>query len=806
MNDLLKDQELDFSVSKSKYIAIYPSKKPQNNTGEKQKPVEIIHSYVGWVMDSLSNESIPYAKIRIAGSNRGVYTDEDGKFIIRTADKNFSVIISALGFRTVSIPSSKFKRRGGYRHMMTPEVNSLPEIKVEYLAEGMTISRDISSLQIRPSRLGLTPGTTEPDVFRSVQNIPGINSANETVSEMQIRGGTSDQNLLIWDGITLYHPGHFSGMISALNPYMVKSAEVHRGVYSPEFGGRASGLVNLKSIDEVPEKISFGAGVNLLDLDAHLTAPLGKKWAVQVAGRRSYTNQLETLTYNKYADRVFQQTQFVREDQFFVETFEDTTITDSVFVDNAFFFQDINAKVLFQPSPRSKTSISFIRTDNALTFNQNSVEYQSNIDLGTSTTGIGLTTDFAWSEKFKSSLTASFSQYQFYMDNLDVELEDSSTFLWNRTNGLFSIDWKLDNEYKLNDKHSIDFGYQGGYYDVNYSITEREDGELAYSEVDTVSSAVASSVYARHVFKNDKWLTKSGIRLTHLSLGNFILPQPRFYGQYALNRVFTVKASAGLQSQYLSQVEDIDQAVFGLSNRIWVLAEEDGEGLIQSQVYDVGFAARYKGWHFEVEGYFKSINGIVNFSDNLNFSSGFLRGQATSMGFDVLVKKRIKAYRTWLTYTLSDVLYEFDSGLGVFASPFNQPHVLRWVHMVNWKRFEASLAFKVASGKPYTKADGLTYDDEEEEWQINYGTINAERLPVYHRLDLSVMYTFRSPKEDSRWRLKVGGGVINLYDQKNYLSRTYRVEVDENDNPSTVTIDRYFLRFTPNFLFRIEFE
>lgn len=808
MNALLKGNDLGCSVSDKKYVVIYPKKEV---TAIKKN-----RAYMGWVTDTRSMSPIPYAKVKIAGTNKGVYADELGKFLVNTGEDRFSLVVTALGYSKMIVSSDQFKKRKGLNISMKPDIQEFPEIVVEYLAEGITVSKDVSSLTVRPQRMGATPGTTEPDVFRTMQNIPGINSADETVSEMQIRGGTADQNLLIWEGITLYHSGHFNGMISSLNPNMVDKAEIHRGVYSPYYGGRASGLMDFSSMDKLPKKTSFGAGINLVNADAYVKTPIGKKWGLLLSARRSYFDLLPTVTYQKYADRIFQQTNFGRNSTVVVETFEDTVISTVKDVFNRFRFLDINGKLLFQPNAKSKTSISFLRTGNRLIYEvieQNEDTTTQNYLLTTDNIGVSAKSSYHWNQCWSSKIAGSYSAYQYgFNERLVYSDALNDSVISSKYNGVQSLGWEIDNQFKINKNHEVRFGYQGELLNVFYTLNETIGPQEEFDESRSVSGNV-HAFYGNHIWKKKKWLSRIGFRSGYATSARLLFLEPRIYLQYEVNKLLTVKTGYGMQNQFVSQVEDFDQAHVGLSNRGWVLAnDEEDLPVLRSDILDMGLVFRWKGWHFEVDAYSKYISGVVNFVNNPASASNFERGNASSNGIDFMLKKRWKAYRTWITYSLSSVKYQFGEKDDQFASPFNQPHVFRWVNAFSLGNLELSMAFKVATGKPYTKAIGLEEDDDpnlplDERYSIVYGKLNAERLSIYHRLDFTALYTFKPAREDARWRIRTGISILNMYDRKNHLDRGYRLLYNEDTGDIGIsTVDRYYLRFTPNILFRFEFE
>jgi len=130
------------------------------------------------------------------------------------------------------------------------------------------------------------PGLTEPDVLQSIQLLPGVQSPTETAAGIYIRGGTPDQNLVLWDGIKIYHSGHFFGTISAFNPYITEDVKLYKSGTKARYGNRISGVIDITSDYDIPEKIEGGFGSNMTHADAYLSATIGKSSAVIISARR----------------------------------------------------------------------------------------------------------------------------------------------------------------------------------------------------------------------------------------------------------------------------------------------------------------------------------------------------------------------------------------------------------------------------------------------------------------------------------------------------------------------------------------
>lgn len=802
---IFKNTELTFTKVNQKYYSIQPSNVEWNISGT--------------IRDADGNP-IPYAKLRILNSRKGAYCDFEGKYTIKhKSDSPPTFEISALGYKKQRISAVSLKQSSNVQ--LAIDLIDYPEIVVEYLTEGMFLGNEASALSIEPEKLGSVPGTTEPDIFQLVQTVPGINSASATVNEIQIRGGTADQNQLLWDGIPVYQPGHFNGMISSINPNIISRADLYRGVYDPYYGGRASGLIDLHSIERVPTRVKGSAGINFLQSDLYVATPITKKLGVMVSGRRSFINLWPSPTYTSYANRIYQQTSIELSDEGTVEADETGEVITQFETVNEFVYQDLNAKVIYEPNDKNYLSVSGIYADNTLNYFTEFVDGDEREQLtntvGSSSYGIGANYKRKWSDKWSSSLELSTTQYDYNFDLGYFFLIDSVPEFNERQtkfNVISHSDLKARSTFQIDSAQHIDFGYQLTRHQVDFGISFNEE-EDSVSSVGT-NTAFIHSLHGNYVWNKNKWLVKTGVRASYFTGDERTYFDPRVHVQYDLNKSWTLKSAIGIQHQFVSQVDELDDVALGIVNRVWVMADTSEIPVMRGLIGDFGLVYHKKGWLVEVEGYAKEVLNVVSFSDNPTFSSGLLRGDALSLGVDVLVKKRWKNFRSWLSYSYSKVDYTFiDFSSDAFVAPFNQPHVFRWGNSLKWRNFEFSAALKIASGMPFTPFSAVTLDPFAEPdaegvdlYQIEYQSPYSSRFDIFHQLDVTVFYNILN-NPDKHWNLKVGVSCFNVYNQQNILSRRYELEeVDTNGNPEVQAFaeDKYFLGITPNAVLRLELK
>ncbi len=654
-----------------------------------------------------------------------------------------------------------------------------------------------------PNELGILPGLTEPDVLQSIQLIPGVQSPTETASGLYIRGGTPDQNLVLWDGIKMYNSGHFFGTISAFNPYITDEVKLFKSGTKAQYGNRVSSVIDITSDDKIPNALHGGFGFNLTHADVYLKAPISEKVAILVSGRRSFTEIFNSATFKNLADRVFQNTKISEGNK----VFDDDEVTTTK---DLFYFSDFTFKAVIKPTEKDQITFSNLFTKNKLDYGFLIEEFDeaSQDKLDVSNGGSTLSWDHVYNKNFSHTFSAYYSNFDLqYVGTNSIEDEFSDKL--EKINRIDDYGLSFHTDWTINASNKINFGYQFSSNEVKSVITffdsESEEDEFIEINDNTNNS---HSLYTDYEFKNeDKWYISGGLRANHISILDKFYLEPRFQFGFKLSDNIKVKISAENLHQAVSQIVEFNTEDFGLENQIWVLSDGDLIPLLKSNQVTTGFVFSNNGWTLDVEGYYKKIDGLTSFT--LGFDSfnelTFSKGQSKVLGLDVLLKKKIDNYRTWLSYSFINNEFTFSelNDGNPFPGNFDITNQFIWSHSYEWNKFSVSLGWSIRTGIPFTEAVGIIENSEGA--FIDYSEINSKRLPNYHRLDASATYKFNI-SEDKKWKGKFGFSLLNIYNQENILSRTYQIRQDVNDGSNVLReIDKISLGITPNLVFRIEF-
>ena len=238
------------------------------------------------VLDNFESNTIPGATVEVMGSTTAAITDLDGSFSFENIPRKAVLQIKYLGFKTLFISTEKLVAQQPCTIIaLAQNYQELEEVIVyKFLTDGLAKLTD-GSIQLNTAQFGLLPGLIEPDILQTVQALPGIKSVDETVSDINIRGGTNDQNLVLWDGIKMYQSGHFFGLISAFNPYITDKVTVVKNGTSAAQGDGVSGVLDMRTKNNIESTIYGGGGFNLISGDIYAQIPIKENLAfVYLAG------------------------------------------------------------------------------------------------------------------------------------------------------------------------------------------------------------------------------------------------------------------------------------------------------------------------------------------------------------------------------------------------------------------------------------------------------------------------------------------------------------------------------------------
>lgn len=740
------------------------------------------HIICGHIFDQSTELPLSGATISKTDFSKGEVTDNNGYFEFKLGEEDQEIHLSYLGFedKDVTITGAMLDDCG--RYVLTPRTHVFPEITLtEYLDDGISVTKDANQIVLAPGQMSMLPGNVEHDIMSSLQFLPGISSPSESVDRLHIRGGTPDQNLILWDDIPIYSTSHLFGALNGLNPFMIEKVDVYRNGVSSQYGGRVSGVIDIKSKSALPTSFNFGVGLNLIQNHLEFDIPLFKKSALFLSTRFSMSGPLANPAFESYADKAFQTSRISLQD------FED--------VNNIVRFNDLTLKWIYQ-STKDVIEFSIIGGTNILEYHTAIPQFEAFsidfLDLIHAASKLGWKRN--WSSKFRSeayTTTSAFSN-NYRRPTMRVDNPTESPVSQTFDNDLQEINFKLGFEWDFQDNKRVRFGYQYTEDDIDLSRESKNFEEL------TSSSEFFQNQL--HALYSD--FSMDVPELLHLDIGLRYHYSPLLKNEYFEPRIgvtanltnnLKLKLSTSKNFQFVSQLVLLNTNQLGLANQIWVASDNTSIPVIEANQWTGGLIYIKNKWTIDGDAYVKELAGLTSLSDSFDptVNVPYSRGTARISGIDLLVKRRFKHFKSWLSYSYSKANYEFLAlNSEAFPATYDQRHVLQWVNLFKKNKWEYSLGLTYKSGLPFTNALAIQNN------AIEFAGLNSSRLGNYFKIDASVLYEI---KTKGRARTYIAASIQNVIDRQNTLSRQFRIDRnDRTEEARLVTFDTIGLGLTPN--------
>ena len=806
---------ISFFTAKS-YANYFNSNLTSFLLGDKTQMNQITIS--GVVKDKESGETLPFANVFIKDTNIGTTTNGDGFFtLFNVPSENSTIQVQYLGYKVETLTLTKEIVKDKITILLAPDFNKLDEVVINTDSRQQIIkmNENVSQISLSPKRLASIPNLGEKDIFRALQLLPGVSGTNESSAGLYVRGGTPDQNLVLLDGFTVYHVDHFYGFFSAFNSDAIKDIQLFKGGFPAEYGGRISSVMDLTGKRGNINKVSFSGGLSLVSANATLEIPIGEKANLLLAGRRSYTDIIRSGLYNNIFDLYNDNNQSngTRFPNF--NNFQQNQTQPS------FYFYDLNTKFSYNPSDKDIISISMYNgEDNLDSSRKNNNTFGSNTDGERSITtdikdllnwgnwGSSIRWARQWNDKLYTNIVGAYSNYfsnRNRVNDVTIQLPDTTNNFKTglvEDNNLKDYTLRLHSEYKINSKHSLEFGGQITKNDVDYNYTFND----TITVIDQKDEGILNTVYLQ-----DKWSPSEklnivgGIRATHFDVTDEFYYEPRFSLSYQLNDKLKLKGAWGRYYQFVNRIvrEDVTQG----SRDFWLLADEENSPISFSEHLIIGSSYEIDDWLFDIEYFEKEMTGLTEFSLRFQSALGadpndqlFFEGTGISRGVDFLIQKMVGKYTGWMGYTLSEVVHTFP---GLSDKPFyslnDQRHEFKLVNVLKAGRWDLGATWVYGSGKPYTAPNGIytiTLLDGTKTEYVSVGDKNGPRHAPYHRLDLSFTYKF----DIGSGKGSMGLSLFNFYNRSNTWYKEFEVV-----NGQVIETNINYIGFTPSLFFNVSF-
>jgi hypothetical protein len=770
---LEKKTNLSFENIGNQFINIY----------KKGNESQLICGYVF----SADEKPIENANISL-GNKMQMTTDSNGYFEFEKRDAAI-FLISHVGFITQRIVAGNRDSKNCLKIVLEPEITELEEIKTSaILASGISKNRD-GSFEIKPKKFGILPGLIEPDALQTMQQIPGVNSIDESVSSINVRGGTHDQNLFLWNGIRMFQTGHFFGLISVFNPNLAHTISIYKNGSSAFYGESVSSVVVISSTPETAEKNTFSAGINMINADIYAKYNLSKKSYIEISARKSITDFLETPTYKEYFNKVFQNT-----------TISDFSQNQNVNYqsDKEFDFYDATLKYVQKLGIKDQIVLDLIAIkDNLEVFQSaaaNSINKSENNVLRQQNYGGNLSWKRTWNSFNTTKINIYNSSYKL-LANQKTTIGNQIVIQENKVenNGI-----NLENNHTISSKFSFNDGYQ--FNEIGITNLEQVSNPDFYRKVKDVLRTHALVLEGKYNDTVSGIYFKAGTRINYIEKFKKYSVEPRIQFSYGISKSLILELLGELKSQNSQQIIYLQKDYFGIEKRRWILSNNTTIPIQKSKQISLNLFYKKNDWLLDIENFYKKVNGITTSSQGFQNQLEFIRttGDYEVLGTEILIQKKMNHFLTWLSYTYNDNNYDFSNyEYPIFPNNFELIHTLSWAGIYEKNNFKIALGTKWTSGRPKTSPASSQIDPSNP--VLVYNKPNNTNLNIFSQVNLSSTYKWETA---NGVQYKLGISILNILNRKNEISEYYRISSLTN---SIEDVETFSLQRTPNVSFRVLF-
>lgn len=784
LNYLNEHTPLNFEKIDERYVIISP--------GSTQTYI-----ICGKIIDAITLQPLEGASVQVNNLNLSTLTDVAGEFTLQIAQKNLNITIRFLGFENQTLSTSDFiSGKPCKAIVLIPSINILQEVVLsDIFTKGISKTKE-GSVRLNISNFGNLPGLTEPDILQMIQALPGIISVDETISNISIRGGTTDENLILWDDIKMYQNGHFFGMISGFNPYLTKEVTVFKNGTHARYGGSVSGVVAMHSSDEFIESHEVGMQLNMINFGTFGKIRVNDKLVMHVSGRRTFTDIFESPTYRQIFNKVFQDTE--------ITNLQNSSGSGTLSSDEDFFFYDFSLKTIYKSSDKDSFSLNFLNIDNKLkfteTFTTSSSETSKTSKLNQNSMAGGISWQRQWNENVDTKAMTYATFYSLDASNLDIFSNQQFT----QTNEVLETGTMLDLNWQINNTNKLAVGYQF----TETGISNRQEVNTPFFRNYVKNVLVSHAFYLSNMFEIPSTNTSisAGLRLNHFPKFTKTLLEPRINIHQKMGNGFAIEAAFEQKSQTVTQRIDFQSDFLGVEKRRWVLANDQDVPVLTSNQFSLSFLYQKFNWLLQVEGFKKNVEGITTANQGFQNQLQFVRttGSYQTEGVEFIVNKKSNDWSAWISYTYAINNYTLND-----FNPATFPHNVDIRHQgtlatsYTFNKLKITGGMNWHTGKPFTiPLSENAVESADSNTTIVFAAPNDERIADYLRVDLSAEYNFKMGPTMSA---KINAAVLNLTNRKNVLNTYFISEEDENNEPVINRVNQISLGLTPNVSLQVLF-
>lgn len=746
----------------------------------------------GVVKDSLSGETLIGVTLKFNGKSQvGTSTNAYGFFSYKLNSGTYDISVSYVGYKTIY-------KKINIEANTKLDLNMVPDNVIDEIVISAERRNDnVVNAQMGVAKINLNEIRNVPvlfgerDILKTLQLLPGIKSAGEGNSGFYVRGGSTDQNLILLDEAPVYNASHLLGFFSTFNSDAIKDVSVFKGGMPAQYGGRLSSVLDIRMNDGNKKEYTAEGGIGLISSRLKLEGPIVKdKGSFMISGRRTYADAFLALS------------------------------KDSSIKNNTLYFYDLNAKANYQIDEKNTLYLSGY-------FGRDELGLSETFGFGWGNTTATLRWNHLYSNRLFSNTSLIYSNYNYVIESF---LEENN---FKVNSSIRDLNLKQDFQLALNNSHNVRFGVDL----IQHTISP---GDITANETSSVNEVTVEKRRGSEIaaYISDEWEVNDRINMVYglrassfflLGPGSFsnfdqdgnilssksysggelvkkyINLEPRISASYQLNAISSIKSSFTRNTQNLHLMSN---STAGSPTDLYIMNSNNVRPEIADQLA-LGYFRNFKddNYEFSAEVYYKKMQRQIEYRSgtdlrgNQNVEADLLFGDGRTYGVELFLKKRFGKINGWIGYTLSKAERQFnDINDGKwFLAKQDRTHDLSLVGI-----YKANERWTLSSNFVYNTGSAVTFPAGK--YQLNGNTVfyyserNADRMPDYHRLDFSATLEGKPGKKlQSSWSF----GVYNLYNRKNAYSIDFRD--DPKDKNKTQAVRTTLFGIIPSITWNFKF-
>ncbi len=747
----------------------------------------------GTIKSKASGETLIAASIKVAGTNQATMSNEYGFYSITLNKGNYPIEIKAVGFKTYKT-SVELNQNIKLDIAVDEDDNQLETVTVSANANN---NQNLKSTQMGMERFSIKETKEVPvllgeaDIIKTLQLLPGVKTAGDGNGGMFVRGGTSDQNIILLDEAPVYNASHLLGFFSTFNSDAIKNVTLYKSGMPAQYGGGLSSVLDVKMNDGNNQKFGVSGGVGVIAARVNVEGPIQKdKSSFLISARRTYADM-------------------------FLKLSSDTSIKNA-----QLYFYDINVKANYILGQKDRLYVSGYFGKDVL-----ASENLSGINWGNATST--LRWNHVFNNKLFSNTSLIFSNYNYKVKAND---DESSLTLFSQIR-----DWsfKENMQWYVNEKNTLSFGLSATYHTIKPGEVLASGNSGFISQEFQNRYSLDNAVYASNTWKaSDALNITYGLRLSAFSIfgkgdfynldnnGNiigtttyksgeivktYVNLEPRLAVALQLNELSSLKASYVRNAQNLHLISNSNAA--SPTDR-WVASTNIIKPELSDQV-SLGYYRNFNDniYEFSAETYYKSLKNQIDYRNGADIFTSkpietqLLFGEGRAYGLELLIKKKSGRLTGWLGYTLSKTERKID-GINNdewYNARQDKTHDITFVAM-----YKVSPKWTVSANWVYSTGNAITYPRGKYTMlgksYFYFSDRNADRMPAYHRLDLGAT---RLLSQTKRYSSELNFSLYNAYGRKNPFRITFRD--NELDASKTEAVRTTLFQFVPSVSYNFKF-